>query len=74
MTADEDILRSVFKFVTKETADICRFCFISTEADAVFVDDYVVLETDYLDETITFQDMLDTLNVSLFYYFNIFRG
>lgn len=58
-------LRAALSFVCGESEHVCRLCLTTTEqADEVSLHETVKIERAYMDETITFVDMLLELDVS----------
>ncbi|KAH9632426.1 hypothetical protein HF086_010819 [Spodoptera exigua] len=63
MDPEADITLRAVKFLTSESNNVCRLCFSSTEQQEVSLEDIVTLQRSYLNETLTFVDMFQELNV-----------
>lgn len=71
MSADVKNTIAALRFVCGETANVCRLCFGSTdETNQVPIDDALHVDRLYLQEIISFADMLLELEVHL----QIIRG
>lgn len=63
MTEINEVTLPTFKYLTGESANICRLCCSSTETE-VYLDESRALECHYYDDIVTFEEMLNDLGVS----------
>lgn len=61
---EDQITLSALKFVCGEDEHICRLCLSPTENKDISVENTVKLQTIYYENSITYRNMLEVLNVS----------
>ncbi|XP_072933800.1 uncharacterized protein [Epargyreus clarus] len=64
MFFDDKLVLSALKYLSGETAHVCRLCFGSTETKEIAMDDGVKVKTPYCDDTVTITNMFLELGVS----------
>lgn len=64
MTEAVKFMITAFKFLTGELKNICRLCCCVTDK-VISLHESCVLETEYYNGAVTFEDMLNDLRVSL---------
>lgn len=57
-------IKSVLKFVTGESEDICRLCFDATSSTAISLEDSTKVTRPYFEGVVNYADMLLDLGVS----------